>query len=292
MRIAVIGTGYWGSKVADAVDVKYSAVRLDVNDNVSEHKFDAAIVCTPAEYHHSIALHLLHQSIPVLVEKPVAVHLDEVKELCDVALHNNTVLQAGHVLCFTPTTNWIHTNFNMGQLRMLETRRMNFGSIPGNTTDLNLHLAVHDVALIDYFTRESVQEVEAKTYSLTSHNHPDYIVNTIKYESFIASLHSSWYYPSKQRTISLIGYKQSVHLDDDTNTIERCTGMFNGVRLDVEDRRIHQVGPVATPLEKQIDNFVFSVMTNNLNSVNGIDHIKRTYENLQKIRNPVCTLRY
>lgn len=294
MRIAVIGTGYWGSKVADAVDKKYTSVRFDINDDPHDgsKKYDAAIVCTPAETHCSVAIKLLSKGIPTLVEKPVAPNLHEVMDMCNVAEQKNTVLQAGHVLCFTPTTDWIKSNYDLGQLRMLETRRMNFGSIPHNMIDLNLHLVVHDVALIDYFTQEAVQEVEAKTYSLTNHQQADYIVNTVKYESFTASLHSSWYYPNKQRAISLIGYDQSVHINDDTNTIERCTGVFNGKKLDIIDRKIHNVAPELSPLEKQIDNFVFSVMTNNLQAINGIEHIQRTYDNLNKIRNPICTLKY
>ena len=201
MRIAVIGTGYWGTKVADTVEKKYDVLRLDVNDNIQSAKYDAAIICTPAEYHYGIASTLLRKSIPVLVEKPVATNLHEVVDLCDIAQEYNTVIQAGHVLCFTPTTNWIKSNYDMGQLQLLETRRMNFGSMPSSHIDLNLHLTVHDVALIDYFTGETVQEVETKQYNLTQHEHPDYIVNTVKYESFTASLHCSWFYPNKQRTI-------------------------------------------------------------------------------------------
>ena len=94
MRIAVIGTGYWGTKVADTVEKKYDVLRLDVNDNIQSAKYDAAIICTPAEYHYGIASTLLRKSIPVLVEKPVAINLHEVVDLCDIAQEYNTVIQA------------------------------------------------------------------------------------------------------------------------------------------------------------------------------------------------------
>ena len=42
MRIAVIGTGRWGSKIADTVEQKYECVRIDLGDSV-DYNYDAAI---------------------------------------------------------------------------------------------------------------------------------------------------------------------------------------------------------------------------------------------------------
>ena len=51
MRIAVIGTGRWGTNIANTVEQKYDCVRIDLGDSVN-YDYDAAIIATPAPTHH------------------------------------------------------------------------------------------------------------------------------------------------------------------------------------------------------------------------------------------------
>jgi predicted dehydrogenase len=49
-----------------------------------QERFDAAVICTPADSHLSIALQLAHAEIPLLIEKPLATSLDGIAELREV----------------------------------------------------------------------------------------------------------------------------------------------------------------------------------------------------------------
>ena len=283
MRIAVIGTGVWGSKIADTVEQKYECIRIDINDSL-DYKFDGAIIATPAETHHIIAADLLAKKIPIMVEKPVALDWETTKYLCKLSEDHNTVMHAGHILCFTPNTEWIKANYDIDNLRLLETRRLNWGSIPKHEVDLNLHLTVHDLGFIDYLKPEAIQDVSVTSYSTTANPNPDYVINTIRYETFTASLHAGWHYPTKTRTISLIGDNDNVHADDVTETLTRKRGGYKDrLTLTSEEVVVHKSDQ--TPLANEIDNFVDSIITNNHNARNGIAHIRRVYRNLEIIRN-------
>ena len=283
MRIAVIGTGRWGSKIADTVEQKYDCVRIDLGDQIN-YRYDAAIIATPAPTHHFLANEHLSKGVPVLVEKPVSIHTDTVNHICDMAEKFNTVCQAGHILCFTPNTQWIKNNFPLDTLRMFESRRLNWGTIPQGDVDLALHLSVHDLALLDYLKGEEIEGVQCFSESTTECINHDYKVWKIDYKSFSAMLHAGWHYPNKQRSITLVGKTKSVYADDNTDTIELYEGKYlNSLTTDNHETISHT--ETLTPLRKQIDNFVFSVITNNLESINGISHIRRVYNNLEKLRN-------
>src|SRR6266436_4981981 len=96
LRMAVIGVGHLGKEhariLADLPEVELVGV-ADVNwDQVQsvanragtqaylDHRelmshIDAAVIAVPTSQHYSVALDLLNQSIPILVEKPLALNL-------------------------------------------------------------------------------------------------------------------------------------------------------------------------------------------------------------------------
>ena len=96
-------------------------------------------------------------------------------------------------------------------------------------------------------------------------------------------IHAGWHYPTKCRSISLVGDYQSIFADDNTDTINVFEGRYYN-SLTTDKQEIINTKDTLSPLAKQIDNFVFSIMTNNLESINGISHIRRVYENLQALR--------
>ena len=64
---------------------------------------DAVSVATPTIAHHAVASELLGSKIAVLVEKPIAVTIDEARSLVRLARQSGAVLQVGHVERFNPT---------------------------------------------------------------------------------------------------------------------------------------------------------------------------------------------
>lgn len=63
---------------------------------------DAVVVAAPTERHHAIALHVLDEGLPLLVEKPVCGSLEETEEVLERATARGVPLQCGLLERFNP----------------------------------------------------------------------------------------------------------------------------------------------------------------------------------------------
>ena len=124
MRIGVVGTGYWGSKVA----AEYSLLKAEgIVDKVLAYDIvpdrgrnlpiqglvraasldtlfeavDAVHICTPIPTHFSVATAALSRKKHVLVEKPMATSARECQDLMALAAREGLLLQVGHIFRFS-----------------------------------------------------------------------------------------------------------------------------------------------------------------------------------------------
>jgi|TARA_R110000803_G_scaffold137503_1_gene204427 predicted dehydrogenase len=286
MNLAIIGVGYWGSKIAETARLlnNVTVKTFDVNDPWHNESIDAAVIATPAETHNDITRILLDKHIPVLVEKPIADSFAQVQELIELADKNNTVMQSGHILLFTKTTEYIKENFDTSNLKLLETRRLNFGNIPAYQIPLEKHLLIHDLALVDYIKQEKIKRINTNGIDVLSTEYNDYTITNIEFETFSSTHHCSWFYPIKTRSVSVISNKELVYVDDNTNGIIHKHGDYNS-RLTLKEEQTITIKDNMSPLQRELEHFLNSVENNDNNSINGIAHIERVYANLETITN-------
>lgn len=279
MKIAVIGTGYWGSKVLATCKDVANSTGYDINDDWQTADFDVAVICTPAETHYEVAKTCLEMNKHVLVEKPVAHSLDHVKELCELASNKDLVLQAGHILLFTETTRYIKNNISADKIKFLQTRRCNFGNIPRNQINLALHLLVHDLALVDYVKNEPIQHVNVTGSNILKTKYFDNTQTHIQWQTFTSNHECSWYYPTKTRSIVVQTQKDLIYCDDNNNTVTHKQGNYTN-KLELVYENQFQLNEQSSPMHREIENFLNCVNNNDLQGRNGIDHILRVYNNL------------
>ena len=67
-----------------------------------EDGLQAAVIASPTETHYAVARELLEKGIHVFVEKPIAAHPAQARELIDLAKSRGLVLQVGHLERFSP----------------------------------------------------------------------------------------------------------------------------------------------------------------------------------------------
>src|SRR5271166_5876469 len=123
LRMAVIGVGHLGKEhariLAGLPDVELVGV-ADVNADQAHavarrlgtaayHDYwpllnlvDATCIVVPTTHHFAVASEFLRRGIPVLVEKPLALNLEQADALADLARHHGTTLQVGHIERFNP----------------------------------------------------------------------------------------------------------------------------------------------------------------------------------------------
>jgi predicted dehydrogenase len=118
LRIALIGAGVMGRQhyqhLQDLAEARLCAVAdpgpqaaafaaecgvpyfADHRQMLAEARPQAAIVANPNTLHVSTALDCIAAGVPVLLEKPVGVHLDEVHELVAASAHAGVPVLVGH----------------------------------------------------------------------------------------------------------------------------------------------------------------------------------------------------
>ncbi|BAO80587.1 predicted dehydrogenase and related protein [Serpentinimonas raichei] len=167
LRCAVIGVGYLGKfhaqKYAKLPGCELVAVvdsRLEVAQAVAKPlgcravadyrellgQVDAVSVVVPTQAHHAVTLDFLRAGAHVLVEKPIAVTLEQADEMIEQAERSGLVLAVGHLERFNPVA--LALEPLLDQPRFIESTRL--APFKPRATDVSvlLDLMIHDVDLI------------------------------------------------------------------------------------------------------------------------------------------------
>ena len=127
---------------------------------------DAVIVAAPTQLHHQIGMYCLQHGVHTLVEKPIAVTLEEARDLIRAAKLYNRVLQVGHVERFNPAVveavKYIDNPIflTMNRLGPYDARMSNIGVV--------LDLMIHDLDLLLTLVDSEVQSIDATGLSVFS----------------------------------------------------------------------------------------------------------------------------
>jgi len=167
LRCAVIGVGYLGkfhaqkyAKLPGCELVAVADSRLEVAQAVAKPlgcravadyrellgQVDAVSVVVPTQAHHAVTLDFLRAGAHVLVEKPIAVTLEQADEMIEQAEHSGLVLAVGHLERFNPVA--LALESLLDRPRFIESTRL--APFKPRATDVSvlLDLMIHDVDLI------------------------------------------------------------------------------------------------------------------------------------------------
>ncbi len=104
--------------------------------NINQLGIHAAIICTPVDTHFRIAKFFIENRIPVILEKPAAKNLIQIKKLILLSKKNKTSVLVNHSDLFNHNFNSILSKINMiGKIRLIE---IDFGKYSKNYKDKNL----------------------------------------------------------------------------------------------------------------------------------------------------------
>lgn len=106
---------------------------------------DAVIIANPADQHFACALPLLNAGIHCLIEKPIALSLEEAKQIVAAANHHGVILAIGHSERFNPALRQV-CDANGLLASTLEVFRMAPAAHPSDPfADVIQDLMVHDI---------------------------------------------------------------------------------------------------------------------------------------------------
>jgi predicted dehydrogenase len=179
LRTAVIGVGHLGAHharlhaamaaeglctfvtVCDVVEERSRSAATEwQTDSTTDWraligKIDAASLAVPTESHCEIACGLLEAGIHVLVEKPIAVSLDEADRMIAAATKGNAVLQVGHAERFNPAL--VALRPHVRNPVYFEIHRVGQFTMRSLDIDVVLDLMIHDLDIVQWLVGETVE---------------------------------------------------------------------------------------------------------------------------------------
>ncbi|MBM3795385.1 MAG: Gfo/Idh/MocA family oxidoreductase [Acidobacteria bacterium] len=170
LRAAVIGCGSFGqnhirvirqsatAELTATVDADPS--RADFTDwRAVIGKIDAAVIATPTTTHAEIAAGLMEAGVDVLVEKPIAITVDEAEALTATAARCGRILQVGHLERFNPAVIALERILTVPLF--FEIHRLSLFTPRCLDVDVVLDLMIHDVDIILAAVGKLPEEVRA-----------------------------------------------------------------------------------------------------------------------------------
>ena len=242
INVAQIGCGYWGPNLLRNLvanpdcDVKwvveiskdrqeyvssfYTSVKVtnDIQNAFNDNEVDAIVISTPAESHYKLTIDALKARKHVLVEKPMAINVEEVEEIGVLAKKNNLVAMVGHTFIYNAAVQYVKTLIDSGELgdiRYIYSQRVNLGRIRSDV-DALWNLAPHDISIIQYWLNEPKPiSVSRNGMAYVQEGVDDVVFMNIEYpDNVIANIHVSWLDPHKIRRMTIVGSEKMVAYDD------------------------------------------------------------------------------
>jgi len=257
MKLAVIGTGYWGSKIVDTVkEMKLPVTLFDINDSLDgivPSLIDGVIIATPAPTHKDLTKIMLRKGINVLVEKPVFMNMSECNEIEPYT--SNAKLMAGHILLYNEHFDYLKQTVVDKEILHIEHRRLAWGRMQKDINPI-LHYAPHDIAILDNLLGVVPDEVHCKGIHVIRQPQPDFVTCNLRYGKITVQLQMGWYYHEKVRDVSVITDKGTLIWNDAENKSRWISQTIEDGRQIQHMDQNKTFTESVSPLQRQIQAFV------------------------------------
>ena len=140
INLALIGFGSFGKLYFKTIkkDKKFNLVSIFRKKKINNSKFktlskeniilskiDAAVVCTPVETHYKISKLLIENKIPIILEKPAANNIKEIRKLIRISKKNKTSVIVNHSDLYNENLKFLYLNKKLiGKISFIQA---NFG---------------------------------------------------------------------------------------------------------------------------------------------------------------------
>jgi len=238
-KICVIGAGYWGknhirtlndlhvlggiveenSDLLSYVSKEYPKIKTynKLKDALNNNEYSGFTVATPAETHHDIAVKIIQSGKHVLVEKPLALNVQDAQNLKSLSEKYSVNLMVGHVLLFHPAIRKIKEliqNGKIGRLQYIYSNRLNLGQVKSKE-NVFWSLAPHDISIFQYITESYPEKINATGSIFLQKGIQDSTITHLQYPNGVKGhIFVSWLHPFKEHRLVAIGSDAMISFDD------------------------------------------------------------------------------
>jgi predicted dehydrogenase len=261
VNLALVGSGYWGSKVAESLRLNPSVSKLQIIDVKNGDTIDdidsdirAAVIATPLWDHMATATALLERGFDCYIEKPMAETTAECEQLG--AYSKDSIIMVGHIFVYHPALQYVKDSLSkIGTVKHILSERLNWGIYQTKTTPL-LSLLPHDVSIIIDLLGEDIQVLGAGSTTFTDNIVPDWVSFDARVRDVTIRITGSWYWPERVRKLTIVGDQGSIVWDDNLNQVHVFQGQVNERRLTELTKTTHTPEMTKTPLQLELDHFI------------------------------------
>ena len=238
-NVAVIGAGAWGKNLVrmfsslselaaicdtDSATLKsfktqYPGIKLISRPAgiFQDKNIAAVVIAAPAALHYNLAKEALRHGKHVFVEKPLALKVDEGKELVALAKKNKCVLMVGHILQYHNAILKLKELIDKGELGKIQyvySNRLNIGKIR-HEENILWSFAPHDISVILMLLGELPKSVYTAGGNYLQRDIVDVTLTTLQFKSEVkAHIFVSWLHPFKEQKLIVVGSRKMAVFDD------------------------------------------------------------------------------
>ena len=238
ISIGVVGAGPWGENhirnycnlgldvwVADIDESRLKELKLkypikttkDYKELLANEKILGASICAPASMHCRVALEFIDAKKHVLIEKPMALNVEDAKKIMDAARANGITVMVGHLFRYDSAINRIKEELktgSFGKIYSIYTSRMGL-KLPRNDVGATLNYAVHDIDIMcDILGEKYPEEITVVSSNNLGTLYEDLAIVAAKFNGgTLGYCQVGWLTPKKMRELIITGERKSAEID-------------------------------------------------------------------------------
>lgn len=306
MKVAVIGTGFWGrNHVREYCAIGHEVIACDLNNEnlsavkkefpikktvssaggvLADKETEAVSICVPNQLHYTLAKQALESGKHVLLEKPMTLSHKQAVELVRLAENKKLVLNVGHIFRFNNAVKKLKEMVQKKELGKVFLCKLSWTNLEKIFPDRDIlfDLAPHPFDIVNFVFEKNPQEVYAIGKDFRREGGEEAAFVNAVLDGILVNLEISWVTPRKTRTITVVGSKKTAFLDAITQNLE----VFNIATGKQEKIKLHP----SNPLREEIVQFIDCIENSSTSPASGkagaevIHIIEKTLESLKQKR--------
>ena len=238
LKVAIIGYGYWGPKLARNIqnsnnfDIEFIIDTSINNLNKAKKNFplcqfykdyrkfdskkvDLVVISTPTKTHLKMANHFLNKT-NVLIEKPLALKLNDVVKLEKLSLRKKKKLFVDYPFIFSGSIKYLKDIINQKKYgKLLEIESFREQAPIRNDADVVWDLGVHDISILRYLLNTNPKKIKSVKYNTIKTKKKDTAYINLEYKNDLkVFIKNSWISPLKIRLIKFKFQKAIIICDE------------------------------------------------------------------------------
>ena len=244
---------------------------------------DLVTIAVPTHLHTPVVCETMSRGVHVLVEKPLALSVDEGVTMIEAAREYGVKLSVGHIERFNPAVVEVKRRLEEEQLgRIFQIRARRVSPFPARIQDVGviLDMATHDIDVMRALVGAGVERVFAEVERKAHASCEDLLSALLRFSNgVIGVLDINWLTPSKVRQLEVLGegglyltdyLTQDVYWYRNTAITDSwdSLSMFRGA---VEGDMVKIQFPKKEPLRAELESFIAAVRDDTAPVVSGGD---------------------